>query len=430
MSKPDPLVAVLQRALREYPEGTLCVSFSGGPDSTALLHALASMPEARARKLRALHIDHGLHADSAHWAERARQFCAVLEVPCSVVRVHVQPHGEGLEAAARHARYAALGATLGAGEWLLLGHHRDDQAETVLLKLMRGAGPDGLGGMRPMRPLGRGNLWRPLLNVARAELRAYVDRHALPALHDPSNDDTRLSRNLLRQQILPALSAQWPQAAESIVHSAALCREASNTLRDTWMGAFHTLYDPATHSLDCHGWLDLPAALRHPLLDHWLHQRGLRAPTSAQRAQIERQASQAAAGTLPLIHWPGVDLHLWKGRMWAQAPAAPIDPHWQASWHGEALNLPGGSVLLLDGPARTEPLTVRLRRGGERLMPAGDRHTRELRDLFQRAAVPPWQRHGYPLIFERDELLAAGDVWVTERGRQVLENLVWRRRPA
>src|SRR3546814_88459 len=139
----------LLAALAAAPPAPLCVAFSGGPDSTALLHALAGLPQARAHGLRALHVDHGLHADSATWAEHCRRFCAALEVPCNVLRVQVQRvSGSGLEAAARDARYAALAAQLHEGEWLLLGHHRDDQVETVLLKLLRGAGPEGLGGMR------------------------------------------------------------------------------------------------------------------------------------------------------------------------------------------------------------------------------------------------------------------------------------------
>ncbi|HEY1588847.1 MAG TPA: tRNA lysidine(34) synthetase TilS, partial [Rhodanobacter sp.] len=141
----EPLHQHLLAALAAAPTTELCVAFSGGPDSTALLHALAQLPAARARALRALHVDHGLHADSAAWAEHCQRFCAALAVPCEVLRVQVDiGKGDGLEAAARRARYDALATHLHEGEWLLLGHHRDDQVETVLLKLLRGAGLDGL----------------------------------------------------------------------------------------------------------------------------------------------------------------------------------------------------------------------------------------------------------------------------------------------
>ena len=414
----DPLQQHLLAALAAAPSAALCVAFSGGPDSSALLHALAQLPQARARSLRALHVDHALHVDSARWAEHCRRFCATLALPCDVLRVQVDTgKGAGLEAAAREARYAALASQLHEGEYLLLGHHRDDQAETVLLKLLRGAGPDALGGMHALRPLGRGQLWRPVLGCSRQQLRDYVDAHQLAVIDDPSNVDTRLARNHLRHEILPRLLQHWPQAVDSILHSAALSRAAAEALRVPWMAALETLHDQATGSLDAAGWLALNPALREPLLDYWLHARGLPAPTTAQRRQIEFQCG-ARAGRLPCIRWAGAELHIWKGRLWALPPERAIDPEWASSWQGEPLALPdGGTLALADVDARLAmPLSVRLRRGGERLKPAGDAHTRELRDLFQQALLPPWRRAACPLVYAGDELVAVADRWITERG--------------
>lgn len=417
----ETLLQHLLAALAAVPPASLCVAFSGGPDSTALLHALAQLPEARVRGLRALHVDHGLHADSTAWADHCQRFCTTLALPCEILRVQVDTSkGEGLEAAARHARYAALAAQLREGEWLLLGHHRDDQAETVLLKLLRGAGPDGLGGMHALRPFGRGQLWRPLLGLSRRRLRDYVQMHALDCIDDPSNADTRLARNQLRHEILPLLTRHWPQATDSILHSAALSRAAADALRTQWLAAFDALHDPVTGSLHATDWLALNPALREPLLDHWLHARKLPAPTTAQRRQIERQCS-ARAGQLPCIRWAGAELHIWKGRLWALPPAPATTVDWQASWHGESLALPdGGRLSLTDDATRlAEPLSVRLRQGGERIKPAGDAHTRELRDLFQRAMLPPWQRNTCPLLYAGDELVAVADRWISSRGAAI-----------
>lgn len=417
----DALYAHLSSALSAAAPAALCVAFSGGPDSTALLHALARIPAARERGLRALHVDHGLHPDSVLWAEHCLRFCAALELPCEVQRVQVETgKGEGVEAAARHARYAAFSAQLHDGEWLLLGQHRDDQAETVLLKLLRGAGPEGLGGMRALRPFARGWLWRPLLDLSRAQLQDYVGQHQLGCLVDPSNADDRLARNHLRHEILPRLASHWPQAIDSILHSARLSRAAADTLKVQWLAALERLHDPASGSLHAASWLALDAGLRDPLLDHWLHARGLPAPTTAQRREIERQCS-ARAGQLPCIRWRGAELHIWKGRLWSISPRPTIDVSWTASWQGEPLTLAdGGTLSLGDLDVRLpEPLDVRLRRGGERIKPVGDAHTRELRDLFQHASLPPWQRAGCPLLYAGDELVAVADRWMTPRGAAI-----------
>ncbi|MFC5580398.1 tRNA lysidine(34) synthetase TilS [Rhodanobacter terrae] len=419
----DPLRQHLLAALAAASSAPLGVAFSGGPDSTALLHALAQLPEARARGLRALHVDHGLHAHSAAWAEHCQRFCATLELPCEVLRVQLDgSRGEGLEAAARRARYDALATQLRNGEWLLLAHHRDDQAETVLLKLLRGAGPEGLGGMRELRPFGRGRLWRPLLALSRQQLRDYVATHRLDCIDDPSNSDTRMARNQLRREILPRLTQHWPQAVDSIVHSAALSRAAADALQVQWLAAFDVLHDPANGSLHAAGWLALNPALREPLLDHWLHARGLPAPTTAQRRQIERQCG-ARAGQLPCIRWDGAELHIWKGRLWALTPEVVVDTGRELSWHGEPVALPdGGKLSLTDAGARlAEPLSLRLRRGGERIKPAGDAHTRELRDLFQQGLVPPWQRAACPLLYAGGELVAVADRWVSARGAAIFQ---------
>jgi tRNA(Ile)-lysidine synthase len=406
----------LQQALHLHPEGSLCVAYSGGPDSTALLHTLANLPEAHARGLRAMHIDHGLHTESARWAAHCRAFSATLGLTCDVHVAKVDlAAGIGLEAAARHARYAIFAEHLHTGERLVLGHHQDDQVETVLLKLLRGAGPEGLGGMRMERPFGKGTLWRPLLTLPQQALRDYADAHPLPYIHDPSNDDTRLARNHLRHEVIPLLKAHWPQAAVSITHSASLCRAAADALQDEWMAALATLLDEATNSLDAPRWLTMPAAVRDPLLAHWLHTQGLPAPTTAQRQQVERQCT-AQDGQLPCIQWPGAELHVWKNRLWAMAPRSPAEWPDELRWQGEPLPLPGGGLLTLE-PVTRLPITLSIRRrqGGERIKPADDRHTRDLRSLFQAGAIPPWQRDNCPLLYEGDELIAVADRWLNAR---------------
>ncbi|MGH8182384.1 MAG: tRNA lysidine(34) synthetase TilS [Rhodanobacteraceae bacterium] len=429
---PEADAATLQRALRAqlvaHVVPALCVAFSGGPDSTALLHALAQLPEARKRGLHALHVDHGLHADSAAWARHCADFCAALGVSLTTLRVTVADrHGEGTEAAARRARYTAFTENLRDGEWLALAHHRDDQVETVLLKLLRGAGPEGLGGMRALRPLAHGFLWRPLLETSRETLHNYLKNNMINVIEDPANADPRFARNILRHEVLPLLAWHWPHASASILHSARLCRGAADyvaSAADSNLDALQRYGD----TLDAQVWLALPEALRAPVLDAWLHARGLPAPPDASRTELARQAARAAKDRVPVIAWPGAEVRVWDRRLHAMPPLALLPEHWQVLWDGRApLTLPAdcGTLMLKAADATSAPatgarinppLTIRLRRGGECIRPAGDAHTRELRDLFQQARIAPWLRARCPLIFERDALIAVADLWLSDRG--------------
>ncbi|MGH8125771.1 MAG: tRNA lysidine(34) synthetase TilS [Rhodanobacteraceae bacterium] len=421
------LTETLRTRIREEAPPTLCVAYSGGPDSTALLHALAELPEARGRGLRALHVDHGLHPESANWAKHCTDFCAALGVPLTTVTVHVDDsEREGVEAAARRARYAAIAEHLEDREWLALAQHRDDQTETVLLKLLRGAGPEGLGGMRALRPFARGFLWRPLLETSRGELSNYLIKNDIHSLNDPANADRRFSRNILRHEILPAIVRHWPHAEASILHSARLCRAAGEHLARDAEDAL-TLLRRGDASLDADAWQALPEALRAPVLDLWLRERGLTAPTDAQRHELERQTAEAAEDAVPCIAWRGAEIRIWDGRLHAAPPLTPLPTNWQSEWNGTPLGLPEGCGTLTvettnDASAKdvaifNPPLAVRLRRGGERIKPAGEPHTRELRDLFQKARVPPWLRMRCPLIYADDELIAVADLWINDRGK-------------
>ena len=412
--------------MQALPENALlCIACSGGADSTALLHALASLSAARDHGLRALHVDHGLHPESSHWAEHCRALCESLAVPLHVVRVQVaDTRGEGIEAAARRARHAAFAENLRDGEWLATAHHRDDQIETVLLKLLRGAGPEGLGGMRALRPFARGMQWRPLLDAPRAALHDYAEAHGLGFIDDPANIDPRFSRNVLRNDIVPRIAAHWPHAAQSVAHAAEACRTAADFLDGQAQRELQHLRHADAATIDARAWRALPDALRAVALERWLRERDLPAPTRAQRAQLEHQIETAQVDRVPRIAWPGAEIRVWRNRLHAMAPLLPIPDNWQDLWNGSALPLPAGAGMLhlttLDGEASAArfdpPLTVRFRRGGERIKPANDAHTRELRDLFQRADIAPWLRGRCPLIYAGDELLAVADRWQSAAG--------------
>ncbi|MGA9342627.1 MAG: tRNA lysidine(34) synthetase TilS [Rhodanobacteraceae bacterium] len=424
---------MIETALAGLPSAPLLVAFSGGIDSSALLHALAGSAAARKRGLRAAHIDHGLHRDSGEWAEHCRAFACAHEVELIVRSSQVKPDpGLGLEASARQTRYAELEALLAPGEIMALAHHRDDQAETILLKLLRGAGPEGLAGMRAWRRFGAGFAWRPLLDLPRALLHAYATQHEITWIDDPSNADMRFARNFLRHALLPEIAQRWPHSAASITQSATWLRATADFIDTEAARALAGLRTHHPAILDAKAWLDLPLALRDPVLRHWLRSLALPEPTHLQVRELQRQLATAGRDREPCVRWLGVELRRYRDRLYALAPmpAPPIE--WQRPFDGSTLDLPAaiGSLRLVSSanPAQTvrlvQPLKVRFRRGGERLQVAGSGLHRELRKLWQEADVPPWQRAREPLVVCADgELLAVADRWLSTSAVALFDRL-------
>ncbi|HET6546662.1 MAG TPA: tRNA lysidine(34) synthetase TilS [Rhodanobacteraceae bacterium] len=429
---PTRLPSLLEAELAGLPSGPILVAFSGGLDSSVLLHALAASSAARARGLRAVHVDHRLHRDSANWSKHCGDLARSLGLDLLECATEVVSSPDlGPEASARRARYRAIEAVLAPGEILALAHHLDDQAETVLLKLLRGAGPEGLAAMRELRRFGPGFLWRPLLAVPRAVLRGYAEHHDLRWIDDPSNSDLHIARNFLRHEVLPHLHRHWPQAAASIAQSAVRARAAADFIDAEAASALDRMRaaDPAI--IDVDAWLALPDALRDPVLRRWLRALDLPEPNRFQVNELERQLATAGRDREPCVRWPGAEVRRYRGRLHALAPSLLPPPDWQAAFDGAVLELPAGLgslQLVSTGRAATpvrlaEPLHARFRRGGERLRPAGSAHVRELRKLWQEAGVPPWQRQRTPLLFDaRGELCAVGDRWLSAAAAALFEH--------
>ncbi len=413
------------------PPRPVLLGYSGGLDSSVLLHLLAADPSLHGG-LRALHVDHGLHPDSAGWAAHCRDTCARLGVPLAIERVAVREDGRGLEAAARSARHAAFAAALAPGEVLALAHHADDQAETFLLRALRASGPDGLAAMQAWRAHGRGWLWRPLLGTGRDALLAHARAHAIAWLEDPSNVDPRFDRNFLRTRVLPQLRERWPQAASAFARSAALCAEASHLLRDADARALDSVRGDGDQVLDAGALQALPRERRARVLRMWIERLGLPPLPANGIGQVEATLLQAAAGAEAEFAWSGARLRRW--RQWLHAGAADraLPAQWETAWDGSApLPLPGGGALRLAGAERFDaPVRVHARQGGERIRLPGRDHHHALKRVLQERDVPPWERERLPLLSAADgTLLAAGDrvlsgvleAWLAARGA----HLVW-----
>ncbi|MGV8921874.1 MAG: tRNA lysidine(34) synthetase TilS [Thermomonas sp.] len=407
----------------------LLVGYSGGLDSTVLLHLLAQDPRARAAGLRAIHVHHGLQSEADAWATHCQRNCDSLGIELIVERVRVEDSGLGREGAARAARHAAFARVLREGEVLALAHHRDDQAETFLLRALRGSGVDGLAAMRPWRVYARGWLWRPLLETPRDALHDYAGKHGLSRIEDPSNDDASLDRNFLHTQLMPLLRTRWSNADAAFARSAALSAEATNLLdAGDEIALASSRNDQDTLASDT--LQALPAARRARVLRRWVIQRGLPPLPANGIASIEGDMLGGRADGEARFEWAGACIQHWRGRLHAQSVPSALPVDWSQAWDGsDILQLPTGATLELSGAARFDtPMRVHARQGGERILLPRRTHHHTLRHVLQDRGIPPWRRIGMPLLADANDVLhAAGDsilsasldTWLQAHGAQL-----------
>jgi tRNA(Ile)-lysidine synthase len=383
-----------------------------------LLAALARAPRAAAaRPLRAIHVDHGLHRDSARWSECSVALASSLGVSCEVARVDARAApGQSPEAAARAARYGALAARLAPGEALLTAHHGDDQIETVLLQWLRGGGLRSVAGMRPASAFASGWHVRPMLGFTREQLRAWAEPQGLEWNEDPSNLDPRFDRNYLRLEVLPAIRARWPAAARTIARVAVQATEALALEEDAAAADLAVIAEGATLAL---GRLrELPALRQRIVLREWLRTRGLAVPSVATLEALRHDMIAAAPDRVPETRWPGVAVRRYRERLYADGVGT--EEGWQPrEWPlGEEFDL--GALGRLELRAATGPglsrdrlvgrLRVVPRPAGAAFRPAGCSHTRELRKWLQERGVLPWRRATLPVILAGEEIVAIGDL--------------------
>lgn len=391
----------------------LLVGYSGGLDSTVLLHWLQRSAAAAGVGVRAVHVHHGLQAAADDWALHCQQQCDALGVPLHIHRVKVDLRaGTGMEAAARQARRAAFADELRDGETLALAQHQDDQAETFLLRALRGSGVDGLAAMAADSVLGAHRLWRPLLEVPRSALLAYARQHALPWIEDPSNADDGPDRNFLRLHVLPLLRQRWPHAGQALVASAALCGQTRRMLEEEDEELLQHL-QVASRVLSVELLRQVSPQRRARVLRRWVLAHGVPALPSRVVSQLEHELLPAAPDRDAQVRWQQHSIRLWRGH-WYLLPAdlPQLPAGWQATWDGRApLALPDGGQIRLQGAAAFEtPMQVTGRQGGERIQLPGRHHQHALKDCLQREHLAPWRRRQLPLLFADGQLQAAADV--------------------
>jgi tRNA(Ile)-lysidine synthase len=415
----------------------VAVALSGGLDSTVLLHRLAADSAIRAHGLRALHVHHGLHREADAWAVHCSDLCATLGVALEIVKVEVpRDSGLGPEGAARQARREAFAGVLRIDECLALAQHRDDQAETFLLRALRASGPEGLAAMRPWRRFAGGWMWRPLLDTPRDALRAYALAHRLSWVEDPSNADTGFDRNFLRHRVLPLLRERWPQADAAFSRAAELCGESGDLLAAQDEGLLASLREEVGQGLSVQALRALAPARRARALRHWVAKQAWPPLPAGGIARIEADliAPDTRGDRMPSFAWQGVELRRWREALHAVDPRRALPADWSARWDGRTpLALPNGDTLALEGvEGFPSPLRVHARSGGERILLPEREHHHSLKHVLQELDIPPWERARMPLVgTDGGHLLAAGDRvrsagfdhWLTTVGAR----LVWAR---
>lgn len=396
------------------------VAFSGGVDSHVLLHLLAQLR--RQRKipaLTAIHINHQLNPCADTWVEHCRDICAALDIEFIAEAVRVVNAGIGVEAAARAARYAAFEKYIRSNELLLQAHHSDDQIETLLLRLLRGSGVAGLAAIPVQRALGRGQLFRPLLVCARADLIAYAREHRLHWIEDDSNASDRFDRNFLRLNVLPMIEQRWPSYRDTLARVVAQADESAHLLDE--LAAID-----AAAALDAQGNVSLAACAafsesrQRNLLRYWIKQHQLPQPSREQLQQILAMA-HARIDAQPCVMWPGAEVHRFHDCLHVFSPlppppSSPVDVEWDLS---QPLSIEGFGTLTASpvvGAGLRADLSYRVRNrsGGERCKPVGRAHSQTLKKLLQEYAAPPWLRDRLPLIYCGDEIAAVAHLWVCE----------------
>lgn len=413
----------------------ILVAFSGGLDSTVLLHQLVQWrAQQPTLSLRAIHIHHGLSVHADAWVAHCEAVCAQWQVPLVVERVTLADAGLGIEAHARQARYQAFADALLPGEVLATAQHLDDQCETFLLALKRGSGPAGLSAMAEISAFAGTQLIRPLLTQTRAALEQWARQYQLRWIEDESNQDDAYDRNFLRLQVLPLLQQRWPHFADATARSAALCAEQESLLDEL-------LADELSGCTTANGTLALTPLMamsrvrRAALLRRWLAAQNAPMPSRDGLDRLWQEVALAREDASPCLRFGDYEVRRYQGQLWwiksavGQSETILPWPCWQMP-----LTLPAGLGYLrlqpggeLRMPREDECVSIRFKASGM-LHIVGRNGGRKLKKIWQELNVPSWRRDTTPLLFYGETLIAAAGVFVTRKGLAEGESgvkLVW-----
>jgi len=413
--------ALLKYNLTQYLDAkVLWVAYSGGCDSHALLHSLVSLRTEFKPEIKAIHINHGLSPLANEWEDHCRKICEDLDVQYVAIKVDAKnkknsSYKSSPEEAARHARYAEWKKLLKKNEVLLLAHHQDDQAETVLIQLMRGSGVKGLAAMPTKQSFAQGLLCRPMLGFLREEIVSYSVEHGLNWIDDPSNFDTDYDRNFLRHDVVPLLETRWPSLKKTLSRTASHQADANQLLTELAFQDWHHIHE--NDQINISALIKLSEKRQRNVLRYWIADIcELILPDTVHLQRILDEVLTAAEDANPEVIWRGGEVRRYQGLLYAQEKLIESTHLLSLNW--ENLEIPkeintNGLIIsaksssgngLSQEKLKNREISIRTRQGGETCRPVGRGQTHQLKKLFQEWKIPPWERASIPLIYVDGEL--------------------------
>jgi len=408
------LVERFKKLLILHPEANhFWIAYSGGSDSQVLLHLLVTLRDNGWLKtpFTAVHINHQLQSISDEWQEQCAKQCEIWQVPYQSITLNLKIKAkQSIEAVAREHRYAAFAELMRNNDYLLTAHHADDQAETILLQLLRGSGPKGLSGMPEKTSFAAGFLWRPLLIFSQEILRGYAVTQHLVWIEDPSNTNERFTRNFLRHDILPRLKQRWPSVATTLTRTAAHCASAQQIINEVAQQDLQCARD-TNNALVIETLMTFSQARQEQIIRKWIEELSLPAPATIHMQRIFEEVIVARHDAAPVVEWADVEIRRYAGKLFVMPLLLPFDSAQKIEWlyFPQSLSLPQklGEITverLLQHKIAPEPLEgkkieIRFRQGGEVFKPSGGAHHVTLKKWFQERDIPPWLRDRTPLLF-------------------------------
>lgn len=409
----------LQTVLEKLPPvNKFYLGFSGGLDSCVLLHSLAKFfaKNSWLNKLVAVHINHGWHDEAKQWEITCEKTCAELGVEYKAIAIHAKSQkGKSLEAVARQARYQAFAELLTVNDCLLTAHHQDDQAETFLLQLIRGAGVKGLASMPFIAKFASGFHARPLLDFSRPSLMEYAAKNKLTWIDDVNNRNLAFDRNYLRHEVIPQLQNRWPAIQEVLSRTAGHCAEAQELLDQIAQQDFLACQNADLNTLSVLALKNLPLARLKNLLRFWIHANNFLLPAETHMQHIVHDIIFSANDKKAVVAWGGVEMRRFRDDLYLLAERKKWDATQIFQWDvSKALTVPSLGILKIkkqkgQGIAKkylSQNVSVAFRNYGERCHPQGRQGSHPLKKLFQEWNIPPWNRDRIPLIYIDDQLAA------------------------